>query len=119
MPISPALHRLLLGCVAALLLVFTVPLFAGDAASVGFWLMQCVPLLLTVPGLLRHRPRALQWLGFLVLFYFLNGVLQAASAVPLQQWLGVLTVLLCVTLFTAVIVAVRASRRPRQAPRTE
>jgi uncharacterized membrane protein len=119
MLISPFLHRLLLGCLVALLLVFSAPLLLADNASVGLWLMQCVPLLLTVPGLVRRHPRALQWLGFLVLFYFMNGVLLAASAAPLQRWLGALTVLLCVTLFTAVIVAVRGGRRPRQSPRTE
>ena len=117
MPITPFLHRLLIGCTVVLLLVFTAPLLFAANASIGLWLMQCVPLLLTLPGLVRRQPRALQWLGFLVLFYFMNGVLQAASAVPLQRWLGALTVLLCVALFTAVIVAVRGGRRP-QHPRT-
>ncbi|MDY6982449.1 MAG: DUF2069 domain-containing protein [Pseudomonadota bacterium] len=119
MQISPALHRLLFGCALGLLIVFTLPLFLATNASVGFWLMQCVPLLLTLPGLHKHQPRALQWLGFLVLFYFLNGVLQAASAAPLQRWLGALTVLLCVTLFAAVIVAVRGGRRARHDQHTE
>jgi uncharacterized membrane protein len=53
----------------------------------------------------------MQWLGFLVLFYFLNGVLQAFSAAPLQRWLGALTLLLCLTLFTAVIVVIRRGKR--------
>ncbi|MGV3591021.1 MAG: DUF2069 domain-containing protein [Gammaproteobacteria bacterium] len=119
MPITPALHYLLLGCSVALLLLFSAPVVLADNASVGLWLMQCVPLVLTLPGLWRHRPRALQWLGFLVLFYFMNGVLQAASAAPLYRWLGALTVLLCVALFTAVIVAVRGGRRPRHTQRME
>jgi uncharacterized membrane protein len=94
-------------------------LLLASNASVGLWLMQCVPLLLTVPGLIQRQPRALQWLGFLVLFYFMNGILQAAGATPLQHWLGGLTVLLCVTLFAAVIVAIRGGRRPPEPPRTE
>jgi len=105
-----ALHWLILGCWLGLVLVLSAPLVFSPAASVGLWLMQIVPLLLTLPGLLRHRPRALQWLGFLVLFYFINGVLQASSAAPLQRGLGALTLLLCVTLFTAVIVAIRLAR---------
>lgn len=119
MPVSRALHYVLLGCALVLLLVLSAPLLFAENASVGLWLMQCIPLLLTLPGLWQRRPRALQWLGFLVLFYFLNGVLQAASAVPLHRWLGALTVLLCVVLFAAVIVAFRGSRRPRQTQRTE
>lgn len=113
----PALQRILLACCGGLLLAFTAPLVLGTNASIGFWLMQVVPLLLTVPGVLQHNPRTLQWLGFLVLFYFLNGVLQAASATPLLRWLGMLTVLLCVTLFATVIVAVRSGRNPSR--RTE
>lgn len=119
MHISPVLHRLMLVCALGLLLLFTLPLFLYANASVGLWLMQCVPLLLTLPGLRKHQPRALQWLGFLVLFYFLNGVLLAASPAPLQRWLGALTVLLCVTLFAAVIVAVRSGRRARHDQHTE
>lgn len=106
-----SLQCLLLGCCLALLLVFAAPFVVRDNASVGLWLMQSIPLLLTLPGLLKRASRALQWLGFLVLFYFTNGVLQAASAEPAQRWLGVITLLLCLALFTAVIVAVRSTRK--------
>jgi uncharacterized membrane protein len=113
MPKSP-LHALLLGCWLGLLLVFTAALVLRDNASIGLWLMQTVPLLLTLPGLLKLKSRALQWLGFLVLFYFTNGVLQASSAEPAQRWLGLVTLLLCLVLFTAVIVAVRSTRKIKQ-----
>lgn len=114
------LQRLLLGCWLGLALVLSAPLALGANASIGLWLMQLVPLLLILPGLRKRQPRALQWLGFLVLFYFTHGVLQAASAAPLQRWLGILTLLLCVTLFTAVIVTLRTDRqRAPHATRTE
>jgi uncharacterized membrane protein len=108
------LHRLLLACWLGLMLVLSAPLMLHDTASIGFWLMQIVPLLITLPGLIQRQIRSLLWLGFLVQFYFINGVLQAASAAPLQRGLGALTLLLCLTLFTAVIVAVRSTRKIKQ-----
>ena len=120
MPVRVLLQRLLLGCWIGLALVLSAPLVFGTNASIGLWLMQIVPLPLTLPGLRRRQPRALQWLGFLVLFYFTHGVLQAASTLPMQRWLGILTLLLCVTLFAAVIVTLRIDRqRAPHATRTE
>jgi uncharacterized membrane protein len=110
MPTKSPLHLLLLGCWAGLLLTLSAPLVLSETRSIGLWLMQVVPLLLTLPGVLKLRSRSLQWLAFLVLFYFLNGVLQASGAVPVQRWLGGLTLLLCLVVFTAVIVAVRRGR---------
>lgn len=110
---ASAFRLLLLVCSSGLLLTFTAPLVLGANASVGFWLMQGIPLLLTLPGVLKLQPRALQWLAFLVLFYFTQGVLQSFSAEPLQHWLGAFTLLFCLVLFTAVIVAVRRDKQPQ------
>lgn len=114
MHVQSPLHGLLLGCWLGLLLALSAPLIFNSTASVGLWLMQALPLCITLPGLLKLQTRSLLWLGFLVQFYFINGVLQASSAVPLQRWLGAATLLLCLTLFTAVIVAVRRARKIKQ-----
>ena len=114
MRVQSPLHGLLLGCWLGLMLLISAPLVLNATASIGLWLMQVVPLLITLPGLLRLHSRTLLWLGFLVQFYFINGVLQASSALPVQRWVGVLTLLLCLTLFTAVIVAVRSARKIKQ-----
>lgn len=114
MRVQSPLHGLLLGCWLGLMLLISAPLVLNTPASIGLWLMQAVPLLITLPGLLRLHSRTLLWLGFLVQFYFINGVLQASSALPVQRWLGALTLLLCLTLFTAVIVAVRSARKIKQ-----
>lgn len=90
-----------------LLALFSAALLLNPVASVGLWLMQCVPLLLTLPGIWRHDRRALQWLGFLVLFYLLQGILQISSPDLQVRWLGALTSLFCVVLFTAAIVKLR------------
>ena len=100
-------------CCFGLLVTLSAPLLLSENASIGLWLMQCIPLALTVPGVLKRNTRALQWLGFLVLFYFTQGVLQAFSAASLQRWLGALTLLFCLVLFTAVIVAVRRGTPPQ------
>jgi uncharacterized membrane protein len=105
----------MLVCWLGLVLVLSAPLLLrvllGDNASVGFWLMQIVPLLLILPGILKLGSRTLQWTGFLVLFYFTQGVLQIFSAQPLQRWLGALTLLFCLVLFTAVIVTMRRGKQ--------
>ena len=117
MPAKAPLHWLLLGCWLGLLLLLAVPLLLSATASIAAWLMQTIPLLLTFPGVWKLRSRVLLWLAFLVLFYFVNGVLQASSAEPTLRWVGALTVLLCLTVFTAVIVVVRRGRLSRQPPK--
>jgi len=114
MPKKPA-HPVLLDVVMAtswlaLLLLLSAPLLLVDGSSLGAWLMACLPLLLTLPGLLRRNRRSLQWLGFLVLFYFTLGVLQTFSPQPLLRWIGLLLILFCALLFGAAIVSLRHGR---------
>lgn len=105
------LDRLILLCWALLLGTLSAPLLLDDNASIGFWLMQCLPWLLLLPGLLHGNPRSLQWLGFLVLFFFTVGILQVFSSVPTDRLLGLATILLCAILFAAAIVSLRHRRR--------
>lgn len=97
------------GLLLVLLLSFTLTLFLAGG-SVVLWLMQSVPLLLLLPGLRRNRRRALQWLGFLLLFNFTVGVLQLFTPHALSRSLGAVTILGCLLLFTAVIVRLRIER---------
>jgi uncharacterized membrane protein len=111
---SRHLVRLLQALSILLLVLFTIPLLSPGPSSVGLWLMQALPLLLLLPRLHLGTRRPLQWLGFLVLFYFAAAILQLFSSVPLQRWLGGLTVLCCLVMFTAAIVQLRT-----KAPSTE
>jgi uncharacterized membrane protein len=108
------LVRLLQALSLCLLVLFTLPLVAPGPSSIGWWLMQVLPLLLLLPQLHKGSRRPLQWLGFLVLFYFTAAILQLFSPLPLQRWLGGLTVLCCVIMFIAALVRLRA-----RAPDTE
>lgn len=102
--------RLLQGILAVLFVVFTLPLLLSETPSIGWWLMQVLPLLLILPQLHKPLRRPLQWLGFLVLFYFTAGVLQMFSIDTFQRWSGALTVLGCCLLFALAIVRLRQLR---------
>jgi uncharacterized membrane protein len=106
--------RLLQALSLCLLLLFTLPLLLPGESSIGWWAMQVLPLLLLLPRLHQPRRRPLQWLGFLVLFYFTAGVLQLFEASTLSRWLGAGTVLCCCVLFVAAIVRARTLVRPTE-----
>lgn len=103
----PVTVRVLQILSALLFVLFTAPLLLPGTSSIGWWLMQVVPLLLLLPQLHRPTRRPLQWLGFVVLFYFTAGVLQVAGTDAVQRWLGGATVLCCLLLFPAAIVRLR------------
>jgi uncharacterized membrane protein len=107
---SSTVHRLTLVCCAVLLLLFLLPVLVTNG-SVGLWLMQTIPLLIVLPGLVHHKPRSLQWLGFLVLFYLLQAILQLFSPMWFTCLIGIFSTLLCILLFTAVIVTLKTPNR--------
>ncbi|GAB5498856.1 MAG: DUF2069 domain-containing protein [Pseudohongiellaceae bacterium] len=72
------------------------------------WLLQTLPLLIFLPGLLRTRPRSFAWLSFVILLYFMHAVLLAFE--PERRWLGVLEALLCTSLFTLLVIFIRQYR---------
>lgn len=104
------LHRLTLVCCAGLLLLFALPVFV-TGGSIGLWLMQSIPLLLTLPGLVRRKTRSRQWLGFLVLFYLLQAILQIFAPLRFTRVIGMFSALFCTLLFTAVIVSLKKQHR--------
>lgn len=63
------------------------------------WLIQCGPLLVFLPGLWKGYIRAHLWLCFLILFYFIQGVLAAFR--PDDLVIGVIQVVLTLDLFIA------------------
>jgi len=107
------IHSLQAG-VVILLVQFALPLFLQGKASIGWWVMQSLPLLLILPRLHKPEPRPLQWLGFLVLFYFTVGVLQLSGPDILLRWSGAVLVLCCCLLFALAIVRLRTMRQPQE-----
>ncbi|MES2603526.1 MAG: DUF2069 domain-containing protein [Pseudomonadota bacterium] len=105
-------HTLLLAGSVLLLLLFSLILWLNPAGSIGLWLMQVLPLLLTVPGQYRRQPRSLQWLGFLLLFYLLGGILQAFNPLPILRMLGFCLTALAFLMFV-VLLTLMKSRKPQ------
>lgn len=81
------------------------------------WGLKILPLALFLPKLAQQHTRAHQWMGFLILFYVLDGVLIAAHplAGPWQLSSGILITGLSLIVYSSVIVHAyrkkKASRR--------
>ena len=69
------------------------------------WLLQVAPLTLFISGLHHVRIRTFQWLSFVVLMYFVHGVLTAFT--PGKLMLGLLEVTICCLLFVGLIIFIR------------
>ena len=106
------LRKSLLGAYYALLLYFVVSasLVFGDlrAASIVIWLIQAAPLLIFARGLHRAALRTYGWVSFVILLYFMHGVLIAFE--PERFWLGLVEVLLCSLIFVLLILFIRQYR---------
>ncbi|MBT8146757.1 MAG: DUF2069 domain-containing protein [Gammaproteobacteria bacterium] len=74
-----------------------------------FWFLQVAPLSLFIKGLHQVRPRTYQWLSFVVLMYFVHGVLTAFT--PGKLLLGLLETTLCTLLFVCLIFFIRKHRQ--------
>ena len=96
----------LAGCILLAVLA-TLPLLIFETASIGLWLMQIIPLSLTTAGVYRIQKRALQWLGFLVMFFLMQGILQLFVPLPAYRLLGAATSLTSIGLFILVILSIR------------
>lgn len=78
------------------------------AATLVIWLIQIVPLAIFLPGLHRQRVRSYAWVSFVVLLYFMHGVLVAFD--PARRWWGFVEVGLCTLLFVSLIIYIRQFR---------
>lgn len=72
------------------------------------WLMQTVPLLLILPGLIQRSPRSGTWLCFMILFHLLAAINNAALTGNMAFYGGMTT--LVIALFTTSLLFVRWQR---------
>ncbi|TAM11230.1 MAG: DUF2069 domain-containing protein [Nevskiaceae bacterium] len=70
------------------------------------------PMLLTLPGLLRRRPRSAAWAGYLMVLYF-AGLMAEAYALHERHTDGVLLAAAALIAFFSLILFVRWSARER------
>ena len=74
----------------------------------GSWLaLKVLPLCLPLAGLLKNRMYTYRWVSLMVWLYFTEGVVRAWSDRPPGNWLALLQVLLCCSLFVACALHVR------------
>ncbi|MCW8194328.1 DUF2069 domain-containing protein [Proteobacteria bacterium 005FR1] len=107
-------ERLTLGSLAGLVALFTWLNLTGEHGSIMRWLVQCLPLLMFVPGLLRENHRSYSWLCFVVLIYMVPAITQVVMSLgfrdaerPPGYWGDPLMLLLVVVLFFAATLSSR------------
>lgn len=93
----------------SLLAIITLDTWAAPQHFWKAWLLQSLPILLLVPGLLMKHYRSHSWLCFLMLAYFTSYVIQVYS--PSRLWYDWAGLILAVTLFIASMFASRWLQR--------
>ncbi|MCF8159393.1 MAG: DUF2069 domain-containing protein [Polaromonas sp.] len=74
----------------------------------GSWLaLKVLPLCLPLAGLHKNRMYTYRWVSLLVWLYFTEGAVRAYSDKPPGNYLAMVEVFLCLTLFTACALHVR------------
>ena len=75
--------------------------------------LTTLPLLLPLRGLLHGRPRAHLWASFLMMLYFMHGVVEAMTNPPLRM-LAIAEILLSLTVFIAAALYTRWAPAPQE-----
>ncbi len=74
----------------------------------GSWLaLKVLPLCIPLAGLLKNRMYTYRWVSLMVWLYFTEGVVRAWGDKPPGNWLALVQVLLCCSLFAACALHVR------------
>jgi uncharacterized membrane protein len=74
----------------------------------GSWLvLKVLPLCLPLAGLLKNRMYTYRWVSLLVWLYFTEGAVRAYSDKQPGNYLAMVEIFLCLTLFTACALHVR------------
>lgn len=87
--------------IVGLLLTLTLENWLSDPLSISRWLVQVIPLLAFLPTLISNKLRSYQWLCFVILLYFIVGVLSIFT--PEKLFTGIMLTFFCVLLFCSAI----------------
>jgi uncharacterized membrane protein len=87
--------------------LFLAPIRPGGSLLALKVLPLCIPL----AGLLKNRMYTYRWVSLLVWLYFTEGVVRAYGDKAPSNYLAMLEVLLCLTLFAACALHVRLRLR--------
>ena len=103
----------LAGLIGLIVLGLAWELWLAPTGS-GTLALKVLPLALCLAGLWRHRMFIFRWLSLLLWLYVMEGVVRAATERGPAQVLAMVEVALCLWLFAACTVYIRA--RLRAAP---
>ncbi len=93
---------------ALILLALAWELVLAPLRPGGSWLvLKALPLCIPLAGLLKNRMYTYRWVSLVVWLYFIEGVVRAWSDKPPGNYLAMLEIVLCVTLFVACAAHVR------------
>ncbi len=83
-------------------------LFLAPIRPGGSWLaLKVLPLCVPLAGLLKNRMYTYRWVSLLVWLYFTEGAVRAYSDRSPSNYLAMIEVVLCLTLFVACALHVR------------
>ena len=87
-------------------------LFLAPIRPGGSWLaLKVLPLCIPLAGLLKNRMYTYRWVSLMVWLYFTEGAVRAYSDRPPGNYLAMIEVALCLTLFIACALHVRVRLR--------
>jgi len=90
-------------------------LFLAPIRPGGSWLaLKVLPLCLPLAGLLKNRMYTYRWVSLMVWLYFTEGAVRAYSDKPPGNYLAMIEVALCLSLFLACALHVRLRLRHPQ-----
>ena len=104
---------------ALIMLAMAWELYLAPLRPGGSWLvLKALPLCIPLAGLLKNRMYTYRWVSLVIWLYFIEGVVRAWSDKAPGNYLAMLEIVLCVTLFVACTAHVRlrqANARAAQA----
>jgi uncharacterized membrane protein len=108
-PLVTGTRYLAVGSLLALILLgLTWELFLAPLRPNGSWLaLKVLPLCIPLAGLLKNRMYTYRWVSLLVWLYFAEGAVRAYSDKAPGNYLAMIELLLCLTLFVACALHVR------------
>jgi len=100
---------LAVGSVLALIVLSLAwELYLAPLRPGGSWLvLKALPLCIPLAGLLKNRMYTYRWVSLVVWLYFIEGVVRGWNDKPPGNYLGLMEIGLCLTLFAACTLHVR------------
>ncbi|MFC6632304.1 DUF2069 domain-containing protein [Microbulbifer taiwanensis] len=95
-------------CYGGLMLLFAVQNLFLPGGSIKWWILQSIPLLLVLPGMLKDHYRSYLWLCFILLLYITASIVDVMM--PGRGWQHGVLLLLSLTLFFSAMMTSRWQR---------